>query len=141
MTTASTAKHDPTTALVVDDDPFMLELIGEMLGELGIETVCTAKNGDEATRHIDRAATMPGIVVCDLNMPTSDGFLFMEALAARRYKGGVILMSGMDSRTLHSATLMARFHRLLILGTLPKPLDRKALSSALERLPRHVGST
>lgn len=140
MSTDSIPIQEPLTALVVDDDPFMLELVSDMLRELGVTSVHTARNGVEATDKLDKAAWMPDVVLCDLNMPASDGFLFMEGLGARRFKGAVIVVSGMDSRTLHSATLMARFHRLLILGTLPKPIDRKALASALERLPRHVGS-
>ncbi len=140
MNAASMPSHDPLTALVVDDDPFMLELVGDMLRELGVASVQTARNGLEATEKLDKSGGTPDVVLCDLNMPASDGFLFMEGLAARRFKGAVIVVSGMDSRTLQSATLMARFHRLLILGTLPKPIDRKALASALDRLPRHVGS-
>ena len=37
----------------------------------------------------------------------------------------------MDARTLKSASLMARFHRLNILAALTKPVDASALSMAL----------
>lgn len=133
LPTANTlaAMTRPTSALVVDDDPFMLEFLSDMLRELGVGDVRTARGGQEAARCLD--GTHPDVVLCDLNMPGRDGFLFMEDLATRQFKGRVIVVSGMDARTMNSATLMARFHRLKVVGTLSKPVDQTALSEALSR--------
>jgi len=124
----------PVRALLVDDDAFMLDFVGDMLRELGVSNVATASNGSDGAKVFDQAASKPEVVLCDLHMPGLDGFEFMEALAERRYEGGVILVSGMDERTLNSASLMARFHRLQILATIAKPVAKRALSDALSKL-------
>jgi len=119
------------SALVVDDDAFMLEFLRDMLDELGVREVRTARGCQEAIRSLD--GTMPEVVLCDLNMPGRDGFLFMEDLASRRFAGTVIVVSGMDARTMNSAALMGRFHRLKIGGTVSKPVTREALAAALSK--------
>lgn len=121
-------------ALLVDDDKFMLVVVGDMLRALGVTEVTTAPNGNAAVETFDRAAQKPDVVLCDLNMPVNDGFQFMETLAEKRFTGGVILLSGMDDRTLASATLMAKFHRLQFLGTLKKPVSNTDLQDALSKL-------
>lgn len=122
------------TALLVDDDKFMLVVVSDMLRDLGIASVSTAANGNAALEAYERAAKKPDLVLCDLNMPVSDGFQFMEQLGIKGFAGGVILFSGMDDRTLASASLMAKFHRLQFLGTLKKPVDRVELQTALAKL-------
>lgn len=122
-------------ALVVDDDPFIVEVLRDLLEDLGVRSVTTAADGAEGLKSLEQAAEQrPDVVLCDLNMPGSDGFLFMEALGERHFRGGVILVSGTDARTMNSATLMARFHRLNILATLSKPVSERALADALAKL-------
>ena len=121
-------------ALVIDDDKFMLTVLEDMLRDLGVVHITTATSGTAGIQAYDRAAQVPDVVLCDLSMPQSDGFDFMEQLSTRRFGGGIILVSGMDARTLNSASLMARFHRLNILATLAKPVDASALASALSKL-------
>jgi CheY-like chemotaxis protein len=121
-------------ALLVDDDKFMRTVLGDMLRDLGATGVTMAENGATALAAYERLLPPPELVVCDLNMPGSDGFQFMEALAAKGYKGAIVLVSGMDARTMNSASLMARFHRLNILATLAKPVSEAALRQALSSL-------
>lgn len=121
-------------ALLIDDDKFMLVVLRDMLRELGVVGITTAADGASGIAAFDRLLPPPELVVCDLNMPGSDGFQFMEHLGARGYRGGVILVSGMDARTMGSASLMAKFHRLNILATLNKPVDEATLGMALAKL-------
>ncbi|CAN5360111.1 hypothetical protein BH09PSE6_BH09PSE6_13630 [soil metagenome] len=120
--------------LLVDDDAMMLAVLGDMLKDRGAGIIATAQDGRAGIAALDRWPVAPGLVVCDLQMPESDGFQFMEELGKRNYAGAVFLVSGMDSRTLNSASLMARFHRLNIVATLPKPVDDAALSAAIAKL-------
>lgn len=121
-------------ALLVDDDKFMLEFVGDLLRELGVMNVTTAMDGAQGLAGFDRAVPKPDLIVCDLHMPGQDGFQFMAGLATRGYGGGVILISGQDARTLKSAALMAQFHELNILATLEKPVAKSSLANAIAQL-------
>lgn len=123
-------------ALLIDDDRFMLVVLGDMLRDLGVTEITTAADGAAGIDEFDRAQPRPDVILCDLHMPGSDGFAFMEKLAERNFVGGIILVSGMDSHTRNSASLMARFHRLNILATLQKPVDSAALATAVARLAK-----
>ena len=122
------------TALLVEDDPVAAALLAQALRERGIRQVVVAGNGLAALAAMSRMAIPAQLVVCDLLMPECDGFEFMEKLGTARYAGGLLLVSGMDDRTLNSASLMARFHRLNLLGALRKPVEATALVAALARL-------
>ncbi|MDQ1812190.1 response regulator [Massilia sp. CCM 9210] len=141
MTATSTpTKLSPPLAslhvLLVDDDPFMLELLGSMLDKLGVGRVSQATDGERGVAAIGGARGMPDVVICDIHMPGKDGFQVMEAMAASGYKGAVVLLSGMDARTLNSAALMARFHHLHVLGVMTKPVSKAALSDLLAKVTR-----
>jgi len=120
--------------LAVDDDAFMLEFLTDLLGELGFENISTAGDGLQAIEVYDRAEQKPDLVVSDLHMPGLDGFQLVALLAERRYKGGMILLSGQEDRVLNSAMLLAQFHQLQMLAALPKPVDLQALQRAIARL-------
>jgi CheY-like chemotaxis protein len=67
------------TALVVDDDPAMLEVMGGYLSAEGYR-VQSASNGREA---VSRAlAAPPDVMVLDLLMPGMNGFEVIRALRA-----------------------------------------------------------
>ena len=114
------------------DEPWNIHR--SVLRERGIRQVVVAGNGLAALAAMSRMAIPAQLVVCDLLMPECDGFEFMEKLGAARYAGGLLLVSGMDDRTLNSASLMARFHRLNLLGALRKPVEATALVAALAML-------
>ena len=133
-TTAPGPLERAKRALLVDDDKFMLTVLTDMLDDLGLHSVTTAVNGTEAALALDRMQPPPDLILCDLKMPSGDGFQFMEMLASRKFAGGVVLVSGMEARVMKSASLMARFHHLNVLATLNKPVSAPALGAALARL-------
>ena len=120
--------------LLVDDDKMMLTVIGDTLEDLGATQVVKAENGASAIQAFDRMHPAPELVMCDLSMPESDGFQFMELLGSRKYGGSVVLMSGMSGRYLNSASLMGRFHQLNIAAVTGKPVDENALKQAMAKL-------
>jgi CheY-like chemotaxis protein len=65
--------------LVVDDQPCNVELISQILGKAGIETL-TASSGTEALGMV--AQTQPDLVLLDVQMPDIDGFGVCERLQA-----------------------------------------------------------
>jgi DNA-binding response OmpR family regulator len=64
--------------LVVDDDPAILQLVGDKLERAGYE-VCGAASGQQALEVIERRG-LPHLAIVDINMPGMDGFEFRYAL-------------------------------------------------------------
>lgn len=131
--TESPESHHCSHVLLVDDDDFMLEMIGDMLRDLGVASVTTAVDGKKAFAAFEAARLAPDIIICDINMPGTDGFQMMELLAKKRPDCGIILMSGLEKRFVNSATLMAQFHHLNVLGALHKPVGKQALAELMSK--------
>ena len=129
----STGSSQSLRVLLIDDDNFMLELISDILHDIGIANVITAAGGRQGITAFEAARPAPDIVICDINMPDKDGFQLMELLAEQKNRVGVILVSGLTSRVMNSATLMANFHHLNILGALPKPIEKNALAALISK--------
>lgn len=118
--------------LVVDDDEFLLMIVAELLAQMGISEVLTARNGEEALAIVDDPASTPDVIVSDLGMPEIDGIELLRHLTDRRYPGGLVMMSGTGVDLLGSVRDLVRSHGLTLLGVLPKPIDPAELLRALE---------
>lgn len=66
--------------LVVDDMPLMRRMIGVCLNRGGFENVRYAEDGDDALKQI--AASMPDLVILDINMPRLSGYDVCKKLRA-----------------------------------------------------------
>jgi len=119
--------------LVVDDDPFQLEFIADVLRSLGVHDITLAASSDQALQAQNRfkGVTPFDLLLSDLHMPGKDGFQLMEAMATAGYKGALIIVSGQDSTVMHSAALVAQLRRFKLLGSIKKPVDKAALSELL----------
>ncbi len=124
---------DAWKVLVVDDDPFQLEFVSEVLRSLGVRDITGALSGAKAHHAIvqSQAQSPYDLLLCDLYMPGMDGFEFMASAAQAGFKGALIIVSGLGSDVRHSASLVAQLRRFNLLGTLPKPLEKSALSALL----------
>ncbi|HEB97319.1 MAG TPA: response regulator [Sedimenticola thiotaurini] len=60
-----------TTILVVDDEPFYLEMLTELLSD--DYSLLVAKNGEQALRRA-RGRTRPNLILLDITMPVMGGF-------------------------------------------------------------------
>lgn len=123
--------------LILDDDVDLGELIGELGEHCGFAATVThdAVSFNEA---LGRAT--PALIVLDLQMPDVDGVEVLRDLAAGGVRAGILLVSGMDKRTIASAEHYGRQAGLNLVGTLQKPFTPEAmmakLSSAFEATRR-----
>ena len=62
---------EPSTILVVDEDPSIRDVLVQKLEALGYRTA-EARNGREALDHVAR--TPPDLILLDVMMPVMDGF-------------------------------------------------------------------
>lgn len=119
--------------LMLDDEPFMLKLIGRMLANLGFTQVTSFDSGRAALESFDSPNNPPDLILLDLNMPEMDGVEFVRHLVERRYTGSLILISGEDERMLQTAVKLMRAHKIWVLGHLRKPVKPEALSALLDK--------
>jgi len=118
--------------LLLDDDNFTLEVLADMLSDLGNFDVRCESDAKRALRTL--AIEPPALLICDLSMPDMDGIEFMQAAAEAHFKGSVMLLSGMDDGVRRSAERLARAHGLTVLGTYKKPISAEQLRTALSGL-------
>jgi len=126
--------------LVLDDESFMLKLLGHVLANLGFIQVTTCDSGCEALAWIDRSNSQPDLILLDLNMPEMDGVEFVRHLVERHFTGSIILVSGEDERMRQTVEKLVRVHKISILGHLHKPVNPTDLSALLEKwMPPSLG--
>lgn len=119
-------REEGRLALVVDDEPFNVDVLVEELEFLGINSV-SAPNGRAALEMID--AEKPDIVFLDVMMPELDGFGVLERLKERGSLASlpVIVVSAFDETD--------RVARCLELGAedyLTKPFDPTMLGARVK---------
>jgi CheY-like chemotaxis protein len=119
--------------LLVDDDSFQIKLISGILQGLGVIEIMSATSGEQALQKLSGKHGI-NLVLLDLHMPGMDGFKFMESLGTAGYGGALIIVSGQSEDVMHAASLVAKLRRFSLLGTVPKPVGRAALSTLISKL-------
>ena len=117
--------------LVVDDEPFVLNLSIRVLNNLGFERIATASTGKGALAMVTSAEEPYDIIICDLNMPEMDGVAFMRLVSETDYSGSLILLSGEEERMLETTLELAKAHSLNVLGFIQKPIKPDLLNDLI----------
>ncbi|WP_190285662.1 EAL domain-containing response regulator [Montanilutibacter psychrotolerans] len=123
--------HKRLRTIVIDDDPFFVELLCALLRDAGLNEIDVATSGDDALSKI--GPTPPDLLVCDLNMPTMDGVQLLQAVASLGVRPSIILVSGEDVRVLDATRRFAEAIGLPVLGVLSKPISSDALLDLLRQ--------
>ncbi|MFY0614404.1 MAG: EAL domain-containing response regulator [Hyphomicrobiaceae bacterium] len=123
------------TAMVVDDDPILLEIGYAALQSLGIGSIIRATSGIDALKKLEASGERVDLILSDLQMPGMDGMAFFRALKAADYGGALIVLSSMDTATLALAQRLAASQDIDVRGILQKPLDVKRLDTLLRSEP------
>ncbi|MEI7759370.1 MAG: EAL domain-containing response regulator [Thermoleophilia bacterium] len=120
--------------LLVDDDPFMMDITQELLHQLGVEKIARASCAADALSTIDAAAEPVQLVMCDLSMPGMDGIECIRHLAEMQFSGAIAILSGADERLVDTVGDLILEHNLRFIGAIKKPLDRATLQTMLLQL-------
>jgi two-component system, cell cycle response regulator CpdR len=86
----------PRTVLVVDDDPTVLEVLTDMLEDLGCDVI-SAADGHDALDHLRHNARI-AILITDINMPGMDGHELAHRATRIRPELKVLQLSGREPR-------------------------------------------
>ncbi len=123
--------------LLLDDDKFALEMLAELIADVGGCEVQCETDARSALQIL--AQQPPALLVCDLSMPGMDGIEFMSAAAAAGFAGQVMLLSGMDAGVRRAAERLARAHGLSVVGAYQKPISSADMKAALAGLRPPAG--
>ncbi|MBH8580566.1 sigma-54-dependent transcriptional regulator [Bisbaumannia pacifica] len=119
----------PIRILIIDDDPCVLETLGEMLELEGFTTQAfPSTEGVVAALHADPAA----IVLSDLRLPGQDGLALLAELQALDPELPVLLMSGHGDIPLATQAM-----REGAVDFLEKPVAPETLIERLRQAQRH----
>jgi len=112
----------PTAVLVVDDEPFVLRVIGRILEQNFDVTIC--EDGREAIKHIQSGGF--AAVISDINMPGMNGLELLRAVRDHDPDLPVLLVTGQPSWEGAAQAIEYGVFRYL-----PKPFNLEHLRSTV----------
>jgi EAL domain-containing protein (putative c-di-GMP-specific phosphodiesterase class I)/ActR/RegA family two-component response regulator len=119
--------HKPYVA-ILDDDTALCSIMSEVAEMGGFRTV-TAADGSDLESLLE---SHPVLLILDLGMANVDGIEVIRQLAAIKYTGRLVLVSGLDLSILHAAKTLAEMQGLRVAGILTKPIRVHTLLAMLQ---------
>ena len=92
------------TAIVVDDDPDISQLIEVLLADLGFRVRCV---GDAAMAVDQALAEPPDVLIVDVELPGLSGNTAVYRLRAQGYAGHIVTLSATPTGEAHAAAIAA----------------------------------
>ena len=115
--------------ILVIDDEMSIRLLLENFLSKSSDVICKS-DGQEALEWLE--GNLPDLIICDLQMPNIDGYLFLEKIRQRGYTKHtpVIMLSGVES-----SKERVKCYRIGAQDFLAKPFNPEELS---ERILTHL---
>ena len=110
--------------LILDDDASIVRLIGRIAADSGVDAVSTT-DSETFWREYDRVG--PDAIILDLQLGDDDGVRQLRKLADRSFDGSLMLISGIETRVLHTVEDLASDLGLKIIRSFSKPFDTAAM--------------
>ena len=121
--------------LVLEDSPFQLMAVHQMLNASGVFDVLTAESVGAALQSLENRGAVD-IAICDLQLEEGDGLQLIRHLARHRQARALIILSSLERSVLDSVGQLARHLGLHVLGVLEKPANLGVLHDLLQAYDR-----
>ena len=125
--------------MVVEDSPVQRAHAVGLCRQLGIEMIYEACDGAEALQQLDMLQLKPDLMLIDLHMPVMDGVELITQMHERDWKIPTLVVSSQQLSILNAVQDLSSALGLPMLGSLPKPVRREQLASALQQQQRLPG--
>ncbi len=118
--------------LVIDDQRTMRQIVRRLLGQIGVQDVEDAENGEAALEMLHRPlAKEPDLIICDLHMEIMDGMDFCNKLRLDKNEVlraiPVIILTGEQDTFVHDVTRQVGAATVLV-----KPISADDLKAQIE---------
>ncbi|MBE1275233.1 EAL domain-containing protein [Enterovibrio baiacu] len=120
--------------LVIDDTESMIIMIESVLSQLGYNNVDSFTQPQLALDAVKQNPKKYDVVLTDLNMPEIDGMGVIRELGDLGFRGGVCIVSDLETRVVELAANIAQQQEIYLLGSIAKPISRDGLSRVLKRM-------
>lgn len=126
--------------LILEDHPFQLMALHQMLNANGVFDVLTAESVDSAKHMLARRGAVD-VAICDLYLEGADGLALIHHLAREKLASALIVLSDAEPVLLERVGELARQLGLKLLGTVRKPASSAILHRLLARYHELVDET
>jgi len=124
-------------ALVVDDSKAICSLCKSILTDnYNVNYVHTSNSAPEALALIKSFKDV-NMIFLDLNMPGTDGVQLLKQISACRFKGYIVIVSGVSAKIIQSVEDLATKYNLNFIGSIHKPIDIKDFDHVFSQLDNH----
>ncbi|PRR82151.1 response regulator [Clostridium vincentii] len=113
--------------LIVDDSPFQIAMLRDIITESGFDVVGEAKCLEEVIEEVSRLK--PDLVTMDMTLPGTDGFECTRAIHKINKDIKVIIVSSMMDEE-----LVRKAKKTHVCGYIQKPVDQEELSLLINRV-------
>lgn len=126
--------------LILEDNPFQLMVLHQMLNAFHIFDVLVAESVESARSSLAKRGAID-VAICDLFLEGVSGMELIRELALKREAQALIIVSCAAPHILERAACAARQEGLEVLGCLSKPVTPAGLEQLLKGYQRAWHST
>ncbi|MCF4990773.1 EAL domain-containing protein, partial [Pseudomonas gessardii] len=126
--------------LILEDHPFQLMALHQMLNANGVFNVLTAESVEVARQSLASKGPVD-IAICDLYLEHGDSLGLIREMAEQGLAQVLVLLSDADRDVLDGVASMARQAGLNVLGCMPKPASATAIGQMLDACQQRLRPT
>lgn len=127
----SLTKATELSVLIIDDDSFAINHAEHQLNKIGLQKVQSATSVIDALEVMSRSPKPFDVLMCDINMPDTDGLELIRLLSSNYRSEGLVIYSSEKILIKPVRNLIASYN-MNFLGHLEKPFRKSELIKILK---------